>query len=83
MQLSKHENVADTISITFNIGNSTYPVPSTGVKQSEALDAADLSEAGDDLGWEHMRTALIAIVAGVIAFLTIVGNIMVSGSCIV
>ena len=31
----------------------------------------------DDTGWEHMRAALIAIVAGVISFLTIVGNIMV------
>ena len=31
----------------------------------------------DDQSLEHLTTALIAIVAGVISFLTIVGNIMV------
>ena len=71
----------DTISLTINTGNSTFPSLSH-VNQSDSLDVvlADQSEHVDvdDLGWEHMRTALIAIVAGVIAFLTIVGNIMVA-----
>lgn len=69
----------DTISLTINTGNSTFPSLNP-VNQSESdVVLADQSEHldVDDLGWEHMRTAFIAIVAGVIAFLTIVGNIMV------
>ena len=65
--------------MTINIGNSTYP-GSGPVNQSElSLEHADDQELElEHHGWEHMRAALIAIVAGVIAFLTIVGNIMVS-----
>ena len=69
--------ISDTISVMINIGNATYPnSASDPVNQSEA-DPPDLIQSEDDPGWEHMRVALVAILAGVISFLTIVGNIMV------
>ena len=68
---------ADTISLTINIGNATYPA-NTSAADPGAEQGAGL--AADDPGWDHMSSALWGIVLGAISFLTIVGNIMVSGS---
>lgn len=63
-----------------NIGNETYPNSvSDLVNQSEA-EPPDLDQSEDDQGWEHIRVAVVAILAGIISFLTIVGNIMVKKS---
>ena len=71
---------ADTISLTINIGNSTYPA-NTSAADPGAGAGAELGAglAADDPGWDHMSSALWGIVLGTISFLTIVGNIMVSG----
>ena len=63
-----------------NIGNETYPNSvSDLVNQSEAA-SPDLDQSEDDQGWEHIRVAVVAILAGLISFLTVVGNIMVKKS---
>ena len=74
----------DTVSLTIITGNATFPssnnttnhLPSGGELAGTPVSPGPPLE--DDQGWEHLTTALIAIVAGVISFLTIVGNIMVS-----
>ena len=63
-----------------NIGNETYPnLVSDLVNQSEA-ELPDIDQSEYDQGWEHIRVALVAILAGIISFLTVVGNIMVRKS---
>lgn len=63
-----------------NIGNETYPnLVSDLLNQSEA-ELPDLDPSEYDQGWEHIRVALVAILAGIISFLTVVGNIMVKKS---
>ena len=72
--------ISDTISLTINIGNETYPnLVSDLVNQSEA-EPPDIDQSDEDQGWEHIRVALVAILAAIISFLTIVGNIMVTKS---
>ena len=58
--------------MTLDIGNATNPL---SLNQTEEQEVEE--EAGPSLPYEHMKAALIAIVAGIISFLTIVGNIMV------
>ena len=74
---------ADTISLTINIGNATYPANTSAADPGAGAGAGAEQGAGlaaDDPGWDHMSSALWGIVLGAISFLTIVGNIMVSGS---
>ena len=72
--------ISDTISLTINIGNETYPnLVSDLVNQSE-VEPPDIDQSDEDQGWEHIRVALVAILAAIISFLTIVGNIMVTKS---
>ena len=58
--------------MTLDIGNATNPL---SLNQTEVVEVEE--EAGPSLLYSHMKAALIAIVAGLISFLTIVGNIMV------
>ena len=60
-----------------NIGNETYPNSVSDLVNQSEVEPPDLDQSDDDQGWEHIRVALVAILAGVISFLTIVGNIMV------
>ena len=72
---------ADTISLTINIGNATYPANTSAADPGAGAGAEQgAGLAADDPGWDHMSSALWGIVLGAISFLTIVGNIMVSGS---
>ena len=61
-----------------NIGNETYPNSVSDLVNQSEVEPPDLDQSDDDQGWEHIRVALVAILAGIISFLTIVGNIMVS-----
>ena len=61
-----------------NIGNETYPNSVSDLVNQSEVEPPDLDQSEDDQGWEHIRVAVVAILAGVISFLTIVGNIMVS-----
>ena len=63
------------IHLTLDIGNATNPL---SLNQTEEQEVEE--EAGPSLPYEHMKAALVAIVAGLISFLTIVGNIMVRDS---
>ena len=60
-----------------NIGNETYPNSVSDLVNQSEVEPPDLDQSDDDQGWEHIRVAVVAILAGVISFLTIVGNIMV------
>ena len=60
-----------------NIGNETYPNSVSDLVNQSEVEPPDLDQSEDDQGWEHIRVAVVAILAGVISFLTIVGNIMV------
>ena len=60
-----------------NIGNETYPNSVSDLVNQSEVEPPDLDQSDDDQGWEHIRVALVAILAGIISFLTIVGNIMV------
>ena len=63
-----------------NIGNETYPNSVSDLVNQSDTEALDLDQSEDDQGWEHIRVAVVAILAGIISFLTIVGNIMVKKS---
>ena len=58
-----------------DVGNATNPLT---LNQTEVEEVEE--EAGPSLPYEHMKAALIAIVAGIISILTVVGNIMVERS---
>ena len=60
-----------------NIGNETYPNSVSDLVNQSEVEPPDLDQSDDDQGWEHIRVAVVAILAGIISFLTIVGNIMV------
>lgn len=59
------------MSVTIVTGNATFP--NTSSNEIEAVNTTSTEKP-----YDHVRTALIAIVAGALAFITIVGNIMVS-----
>ena len=63
-----------------NIGNETYPNSVSDLVNQSDTEVLDLDQSEDDQGWEHIRVAVVAILAGIISFLTIVGNIMVKKS---
>ena len=63
-----------------NIGNETYPNSISDLVNQSDAEPLDLDQSEDDQGWEHIRVAVVAILAGIISFLTIVGNIMVKKS---
>jgi len=70
----------NTISLTLITGNATFPSSNNTTNHLAGGEVAAPSPwppSEDDQSLEHLTTALIAIVAGVISFLTIVGNIMV------
>ena len=64
------------MSVTIVTGNATFP--SSNLSDVSPLDPVhiQIGVAPTTLPYEHVKAALIAIVAGIISFTTIVGNIM-------
>lgn len=65
------------MSVTIVTGNATFP--SSNLSDISPMDPVLISIglAPIMLPYEHVKAALIGIVAGIISFTTIVGNIMV------
>ena len=65
------------MSVTIVTGNASFPT--SNLSAAAPLDATDTHLVLDPtmLPYEHVKAALIAIVAGIISFTTIMGNIMV------
>lgn len=65
------------MSVTIVTGNATFP--SSNLSDISPMDPVliPIGLAPITLPYEHVKAALIGIVAGIISFTTIVGNIMV------
>ena len=72
-QISIYSTI-DSMSVTIVTGNATFPT--SNLSDAPAMDTTHTQHVVN-LSYEHVKAALIAIVAGIISITTIVGNIMV------